>query len=103
MRNYIVAINRKPRYEKNYSLIIARVPIGAHFLIIGLVLALFALFTTSSLWADDSPVAAATAAQTTRATAEPVGRMRICRLPASTTGYRSPSPWSPSIMETSLL
>ena len=56
--------------KKNSFLITARVPIGAHFLIIGLVLALFALFTTSPLWADDPPVAAANAAQTTRATAE---------------------------------
>src|SRR5438105_15652884 len=56
--------------KKNSSLITARVPIGAHFLIIGLVLALFALFTTSPLWADDPPVAAANAAQTTRTTAE---------------------------------
>src|SRR5438876_8351291 len=59
--------------KKSSSLITARVPIGAHFLIIGLVLALFALFTTSPLWADDPPVAAANAAQTTRATAEARG------------------------------
>src|ERR1700682_4588524 len=56
--------------KKNSSSITAHATIGALFLIIGLVLALFALFTTSPLWADDPPVAAANAAQTTRATAE---------------------------------
>jgi hypothetical protein len=67
--------------KKNSSLITARVPIGAHFLIIGLVPALFALFTTSPLWADDPPVAAANAAQTTRATAE--ARAAYANLPLS--------------------
>src|SRR5438105_477811 len=67
--------------KKNSSLITARVPIGAHFLIIGLVLALFALFTTSPLWADDPPVAAANAAQTTRTTAE--ARAAYANLPLS--------------------
>ena len=41
--------------KKNSFLITARVPIGAHFLIIGLVLALFALFTTGPLWAAAPP------------------------------------------------
>jgi hypothetical protein len=67
--------------KKNSFLITARVLIGAHFLIIGLVLALFALFTTSPLWADDPPVAAANAAQTTQATAE--ARAAYANLPLS--------------------
>jgi hypothetical protein len=67
--------------KKNSSLITARVPIGAHFLIIDLVLALFALLTTSSLWADDPPVAAANAAKTTQATAE--ARAAYANLPLS--------------------
>jgi len=56
--------------KTNPASLTARATIGTHFLITGLVLALFALFTTSPLWADDPPVAAANAAQTTRATAE---------------------------------
>ena len=67
--------------KKNFSLITARVAIGAHFLIIGIGLALFALFTTSPLRADDPPVAAANAAQTTRATAE--ARAAYANLPVS--------------------
>src|SRR5205807_5315160 len=67
--------------KKNFSLITARVAIGAHFLIIGIGLALFALFTTSPLWADDPPVAAANAAQTTRTTAE--ARAAYANLPLS--------------------